>query len=138
MTAAAKTNYDNGVTAAFDRWFGAASNVADFIGAGKAYEFNQTSATTMLQSIWRQKWVAAVRCQAWEAFCDVNRTGYPQVVAGTTQDPTYVVGNFSPSINTVLGGVIVPRRLIYPKTSSDYNKNTPVALPMQTKLWWHK
>jgi len=147
--ASAKTNYDLGVTAAFDRWKSAkdASNVsvypanfdiANFIGAGKPYAFNQTSVTTMLESIWRQKWVAAVRSQEWEAFLDVNRTGYPKMVLGTSQDPTYVVGNFSPSINSVLGGVEMPRRLIYPKTSSDYNTNTPVVKPIQTKLWWHK
>lgn len=146
---AAKTNYDLAVTDAFERWRGfkdadnqdvypADFNVSNFIGAGKPYEFNQTSATTMLQSIWRQKWVAGVRAQAWESFLEVNRTGYPPVVAGTSLDPGYVVGNFSPSINSVLGGTEIPRRLIYPKTSSDYNPNTPAVIPIQTKLWWHK
>lgn len=144
----AKTNYDNGVTAAFERCKGAKDvdkkdifpstfDVNTFIGVGKPYEFDQTSATTMLESIWRQKWIAAVRCQAWEAFLDVNRTGYPRIGTVTSQDPAYVVGNFAPSINSVLGGVEIPRRLIYPKTSSDYNSNTPVSV-INTKLWWHK
>ena len=148
-TAAAKTNYDNAVTAAFERCNGAKDkegkdifpsnfDVNTFIGAGKPYEFNQTSTTTMLESIWRQKWIAAVRCQAWEAFLDVNRTGYPKAGTVTSQDPAYVVGNLAPSINSVLPAGEFPRRIIYPKTSSDYNKNTPVALPIQTKLWWHK
>jgi len=148
-TADAKTNYDKGVTAAFDRCKGAKDkdgkdvfpsvfDVSTFIGAGKVYEFNQTSTTTMLESIWRQKWVAAVRCQAWEAFNDVNRTGYPKIGTVNSQDPLYVIGNLAPSINSVLGGVEIPRRLIYPKTSSDYNTNTPIALPINTKLWWHK
>jgi len=147
--ASAKTNYDLGVAAAFDRWksakdannaavYPAGFDVANFIGAGKPYEFNQTSVTTMLESIWRQKWIAAVRCQAWEAFCDVNRTGYPKAGTVTSQDAAYVVGNFAPSINSVLAAGDFPRRLIYPKTSSDYNTNTPVILPIQTKLWWHK
>lgn len=148
--AAAKINYDNGVTAAFDRWKGAKDadeiefifpadyNVNDFIGAGKPYEFNQTSITTMLESIWRQKWIAAVRCQAWEAFCEINRTGYPRAGSVNSQDPAYVVGNLAPSINSVLAAGDFPRRLIYPKTSSDYNTNTPVVVPIQTKLWWHK
>ena len=148
-TAAAKANYENGVKAAFDRWKGAKDasaadvfpatfDVNDFIGAGKPYEFNQTSATTMLESIWRQKWVAAVRCQAWESFCDVNRTGYPKAGTVNSQDPAYVVGNFAPSINSVLAAGEFPRRLIYPKTSSDYNANTPPVIPIKTKLWWHK
>lgn len=146
----AKTYYDNGVTAAFDRWRGATDlngtetvfpgnvDVNDFIGSGKPYEFNQTSTTTMLESIWRQKWIAAIRSQEWEAFMDVNRTGYPKAGVVTSQDPAYVTGNFAPSINSVLGVGEFPRRLIYPKTTSDYNSNTPVTIPIQTKLWWHK
>lgn len=147
---AAKTNYDNGVTAAFDRWKGAKDaddivfifpanyNVNDYIGAGKPYEFNQASTTTMLENIWRQKWIAAVRCQEWEAFCEINRTGYPKAGMVNSQDPAYVVGNLAPSINSVLPSGEFPRRLIYPKTSSDYNTNTPVVIPIQTKMWWHK
>jgi hypothetical protein len=148
--AEAKTNYDNGVTAAFERWKAAKDandleyifptnfNVNDFIGVGKPYEFNLTSSQTMLESIWRQKWLAAVRCQAWEAFLETNRTGYPKAGLVTSRDPAYVVGNFAPSMNSVLGVGEFPRRLIYPKTSSDYNTNTPVVIPIQTKQWWHK
>jgi hypothetical protein len=146
----AKTHYDKGVGAAFDRWRGAKDlagietvfpadvNVNNFIGAGKPYEFNQTSQTTMLESIWRQKWVAAIRSQEWEAFLESNRTGFPKTSLVNSQDPAYVTGNFAPSMNSVLGTGEFPRRLIYPKTSSDYNTNTPVVIPIQTKLWWHK
>ncbi|TAL80945.1 MAG: SusD/RagB family nutrient-binding outer membrane lipoprotein [Bacteroidetes bacterium] len=148
--AIAKIHYENGVTAAFDRWraakdlndvetiFPADIDVNNFIGAGKPYEFNQTSSETMLESIWSQKWIAAIRCQEWEAFMETNRTGYPKAGLVNSQDPAYVTGNFAPSINSVLGIGEFPRRLIYPKTSSDYNINTPVVIPIQTKLWWHK
>lgn len=133
----AKANYDLGVTAAFARW-GLAASAPNFIGAGKVYEFNQTSNETMLQSIWRQKWIAGVRSQAWESFLEINRTGYPQYGTVTSQDPAYVVGTLAPSMNTVLPVGQFPKRLIYPKTSTDYNVNTPVALPLNEKLWWHK
>ena len=148
--AEAKTNYDNGVTAAFERWkfakdvndiefvFPVDFDVNEFIGPGKNYEFNQTSSETMLESIWRQKWIAAVRCQAWEAFLETNRTGYPKAGTVNSQDPAYIIGEFAPSMNSVLGSGEFPRRLIYPKTSSDYNNNTPAVIPIQTKLWWHK
>lgn len=148
--AGAKLNYDSGVTAAFDRWkaakdaidiefvFPSDFNVNDFIGVGKPYEFNQTSSQTMLESIWRQKWLAAVRCQAWESFLETNRTGYPKAGTVNSRDAAYVIGNFAPSINSVLGVGEFPRRLLYPKTSSDYNVNTPATIPIQTKLWWHK
>lgn len=148
--AAAKANYDAGVQAAFDRWAGetdlsgknviipADFDVATLIGPTGAYAFNTTSQTTMLESIWRQKWIAAVRSQGWEAFLDVNRTGFPNAGTVNSEDPAYVVGQFAPSINTVLGPGEFPRRLIYPKTSLDYNANAPVVVPIQTKLWWHK
>jgi hypothetical protein len=92
----------------------------------------------MLESIWRQKWVACIRSQEWEAFLEANRTGYPKAGLVNSQDPSYVIGNFAPSMNSVLGVGEFPRRLIYPKTSSDYNTNTPVVIPIQTKLWWQK
>jgi hypothetical protein len=148
--ASAKTHYENGVAAAFDRWRGAKDlngletvfpsdiDVNNYIGAGKPYEFKQISATTMLETIWRQKWIAALRSQEWEAFMEVNRTGYPKAGLVNSQDPSYVTGNFAPSMNSVLGTGEFPRRLVYPKTSSDYNINTPVTIPIQTKLWWHK
>jgi hypothetical protein len=145
----AKSCYDKAVGLAFERWgneVDADNNLVippsfdldNFIGAGKPYEFNQTSSETMLQSIWRQKWIAAVRCQEWEAFLESNRTGYPAKGLLTTLDPLYVTGNFALSINSVLPTGEWPRRLIYPKTSSDYNLNTPVVIPIQTKMWWHK
>ena len=147
--ASAKTNYELGVQSAFKRWFGEKDvtgvevlstnfDVTTLIGAGKVYEFNQTSNTTMLESIWRQKWVAAARSQEWEAFIETNRTGFPKAGTVNSEDPAYVPGNFAPSINSVLGAGEFPRRLIYPKTSSDYNANTPVVVPIQTKLWWQK
>lgn len=147
--AAAKTCYDNGVTLSFERWgeemdannnpvIPASFDINNFIGTGKPYEFNQSSQTTMLESIWRQKWISMVRCQEWEAYLESNRTGYPVKGLLTTLDPLYVVGNFAPSINTVLPTGEWPRRLLYPKTSSDYNENTPDVIPIQTKMWWHK
>lgn len=147
--ASAKTAYDNGVTAAFERWRGAkdadniefifpgVDDVNNFIGTGKPYEFNETSTTTMLESIWRQKWIAATRSQEWEAFLEINRTGYPNYGTVDSRSASYVVGNLAPSINTVLPAGVFPKRLIYPKTSADYNPNTPVST-IQQPLWWQK
>lgn len=148
--ASAKTNYEAGVQAAFERWesetdldekyviIPAGFDVTTLLAPGSVYAFNTTSPTTMLESIWRQKWIAGVRSQAWEAFLDVNRTGFPSAGTVDSEKPAYVVGQLAPSINSVLGAGEFPRRLIYPKTSSDYNLNTPAVVPIQTKLWWHK
>lgn len=133
--AEAKAQYDLGVTAAFNRWELSAET---FIAAGGKYEFNVTSSTTMLQSIWRQKWIAAVRSQAWDSFFEINRTGYPAYGTQRSTAAGYVVGALAPSINSVLPTGEFPRRLVYPKTSVDYNPNAPVTIPLQTKMWWHK
>lgn len=133
--AEAKAQYDLGVTAAFNRWELSAET---FIAAGGKYEFNVTSSTTMLQSIWRQKWIAAVRSQAWDSFFEINRTGYPAYGTQRSTVAGYVVGALAPSINSVLPTGEFPRRLVYPKTSVDYNPNAPVTIPLQTKMWWHK
>ncbi|HEX2935928.1 MAG TPA: SusD/RagB family nutrient-binding outer membrane lipoprotein, partial [Bacteroidales bacterium] len=101
------------------------------------YEFNETSTTTMLESIRRQKWIAATRSQEWEAFLEINRTGYPNYGTVDSRSSSYVVGNLAPSINTVLPAGVFPKRLIYPKTSADYNPNTPVST-IQQPLWWQK
>lgn len=134
-TAEAKVQYDLGVTAAFDRW---GLSATSFIAAGGKYEFNVTSSTTMLQSIWRQKWIAAVRSQAWDSFFEINRTGFPRYGTVDSQKAGYVVGELAPSINSVLPTGEFPRRLVYPKSSVDYNPNAPVTTPLQTKMWWHK
>lgn len=131
----AKINYDLGVTEAFARW---GLDATSFIAPLGAYAFNITSQQNMLESIWRQKWIAAVRSQAWDSFFEINRTGYPVYGTVNSENTAYVVGNLAPAINSVLPSAEFPRRLIYPKTSTDYNPNAPVSIPMQTKMWWHK
>lgn len=131
----AKAKYDLGVTDAFSRW---GLDASTFIATGGAYAFNTTSQTTALQSIWRQKWIAAVRCQAWDSFFEINRTGYPVYGTKTSETAGYVIGDLAPAINSVLPANEFPRRLVYPKTSVDYNPKAPVTIPLQTKMWWHK
>jgi len=130
-----KEMYDNGVKSAFSIW---GLDATTMIAAGGAYELNVLSETTMLENIWRQKWIASVRTQAWNSFFEINRTGYPKYGAVISTNAAYVVGDLAPSLNTVLPNGEFPRRLIYPKTSTDFNPNAPVSIPLQTKMWWHK
>ncbi|ETZ19255.1 SusD/RagB family nutrient-binding outer membrane lipoprotein [Pedobacter sp. V48] len=131
----AKTAYDQGVTLAFARW---SKDASSFIATGGAYEFKAGTTEQMVKAIITQKWVAAVRCQAWDSFFDQNRTGYPVVSPVGTDAPGYVAGEYTISVNTSLGGTEIPRRLLYPKISSDFNPNTPKAVAINTKMWWHK
>lgn len=131
----AKTNYDAGVTLAFERW---QKDAAPFIAAGGAYAFNASNLDAMLTSILTQKWMAATRCQAWDAWFDINRTGIPALGSTYPGEEGYVWGHLTPVIGSALGAGEYPRRMLYPKTSSDYNSNTPAVVPLQTKQWWQK
>jgi len=136
--AKAKTNYEAGVRLAFTRW---GMDATPFLAVGGKYEFNLavlTTADLKIEKIITQKWVAACRCQAWDSFFDQNRTGYPALSAVPITDLTYKVGQLTVSVNTTLVTGEIPRRLPYPKNSSDFNTNTPLVVPINTKMWWHK
>lgn len=134
----AKVQYDLGVKAAFSQWD---LDATPFIALTGAYYFDSaiSSKDSLLELIWRQKWISAVRSEAWNSFFEINRTGYPVYGTVDSRKDTYIVGNLAPSINSVLPENEFPRRLIYPKSSTDFNPNAPkVSIPMQTRMWWHK
>ena len=76
--AKAKVAYEQGVNYAFERW---GYSAAEFVSEGAPYAFDSTDQNSMLTSILTQKWIASTRCQAWDAWFDINRTGIP--VLGT-------------------------------------------------------
>ncbi|WP_099464913.1 SusD/RagB family nutrient-binding outer membrane lipoprotein [Parabacteroides provencensis] len=131
----AKENYNKGVTLAFERW---GKDASSFIADGGAYAFNSKDQQSMLTSILTQKWIAATRCQAWDSWFDINRTGIPALGTTFPDEEGYIWGNLTPCIGSALGAGEYPRRLLYPKGSSDYNTNTPSVIPLQEKQWWHK
>lgn len=132
--ASAKSNYDAGVTAAFSRW---SKDASTFIAVGGKYAFVPGTTNQMVKQIIVQKWIAAVRCQAWDSFFDQNRTGYPSISPVPADNVAYVKGDYTVSVNTSLIPGELPRRLLYPKISSDFNPNTPKAVAINTKMWWH-
>ncbi|MDD2503918.1 MAG: SusD/RagB family nutrient-binding outer membrane lipoprotein [Clostridia bacterium] len=132
---AAKTAYNNGVTAAFSRWD---LNASTFIATGGVYEFNSTSTDSMLKCILTQKWVAATRCQAWDSFFDINRMGIPALGSKLPTEEGYVLGELSPVIESSLPANEFPKRMIFPKLSADNNPNAPEPIAISVKQWWHK
>lgn len=127
--------YNQGVEAAFVRW--GLNNAADFTQVGGAYEFDGTNTESMIKSIITQKWIASTRCQAWDAFFDINRTGYPKLGTKQVGEAGYISGELVPAKDGVLNPGEFPHRLLIPKTSSDYNPNAPALIPITTKMWWH-
>ncbi|WP_288206309.1 SusD/RagB family nutrient-binding outer membrane lipoprotein [uncultured Parabacteroides sp.] len=134
-TEKAKNNYNQGVKLAFERW---GKDASSFTAEGGAYAFDSKDQHSMLKSILTQKWIASTRCQAWDAWFDINRTGIPALGATFPDEENYVWGELTPCVGSALGAGEYPRRMLYPKGSSDYNSNTPVVVPLQEKQWWHK
>jgi len=139
----AKAAYDLAVKGAFSRW---GLNGSAFVAVGGAYEFKVGDLNAMLTSILMQKWVSTTRTDSWNSFFDICRTGIPvlgtQSVTDLTRianmNPSYVIGTLAPSLGSVLVAGHFPYRFLLPKTSSDYNPNTPAVIPLDTKMWWHK
>ncbi|MNI05667.1 Starch-binding associating with outer membrane [compost metagenome] len=131
----AQSHYESAVKLAFSRW---GKDAAPYIETDGAYVFRPGTVELMVEQIITQKWVASTRCQAWDAFYDQNRTGYPIVSTVPGNEDSYVPGQYTPSLNTSLVGNELPRRLPYPKVSSDNNPNTPKVVSINTKMWWHK
>ncbi len=115
----AQAHYEAGVEYAFDRFGLDASDLLE-----GDYAFKAGGKEAMVKQIIMQKWLASIRCNAWSAWFDINRTGYPE----RGKD----ISKFDGSI----GGF--PHRYLYPQRSSLYNANTPDVVPMDTPLWWQK
>lgn len=132
-SANAKSHYEEGVKAAFDRW----SLDGSTLLAGP-YAFDATSQATMLKCILTQKWIAATRCQAWDSYFDITRTGIPALGTKLTSEAGYVLGELIPVVDSSLGATDFPKRMLYPKASSDNNPNAPTVVEITVKQWWQK
>lgn len=117
----AETAYNAGLKAAFTRVECDPDSLID-----NEYKFVAGTVESMVEQIINQKWASNVKALAIESWFDINRTGYPN--RGTT------ITDFS----GVLGSGKYPYRFIYSKTSADYNANSPMAVEVYEKMWWHK
>jgi hypothetical protein len=117
--AQAKSYYEMGIQASMSK-FGATNNPALY-GTGGVYVYPATGFENKQKAIITQKWIASANSQSLEAFFDQNRTGYPNI--------------FTISPTNVTGGKF-PKRLIFPDSERKSNPNTPVQVPIYTKVWW--
>lgn len=137
----AKAAYDAGVLAGFAR-FGL--DGSSYIAAGGAYEFD---ADNMIECIMLQKWVSYAKANGIDGWFDRNRTGYPRVagaiaVRASDVDPSagltpgYELGTFVDPGETGLQPKQMPRRLMVPTNSSQYNPNAPETKELYEPMWW--
>lgn len=143
----AKEKYDNGVKAAFDRWESTAGKGEEFIAAGGAYAFDETSEETMMKCIMTQKWISYAHANALDGVFDRNRTGIPAISSAATVrvsdvalqrelTPGYELGTLVAPGSSVLQPTDFPRRLLIPSRSSQYNPNAPVTKNLEEPMWW--
>ena len=141
QTDKAKEMYDAGVLAGFNRW---GLDGSSYIADGGAYEFD---ADNMIECIMIQKWVSYAKANGIDGWFDRNRTGYPRVAgaiavrvddtnpaAGLTAG--YELATFVDPGETGLQPKQMPRRLMVPTNSSQYNPNAPVTKELYEPMWW--
>ncbi len=142
----AKTHYENGVTASFDRM---EAEIGDLLTG--AYAFPTTGFNNQLKAIIMQKWVdAADGGRGIESHIERVRTGYPeesaisnQIQEGYVLPNNYIPGTLIYSKKGTTGGIL-PRRFPYPDSELNFNSNAAEYKALSDadvilqKVWWKK
>ena len=139
--AQAKALYDKGVLAGFSR-FG--QDGSPYIADDGVYAFDTSN---MIECIMLQKWVSYAKANSWDGWFDRNRTGYPRLAGAVTvrvsdADPSkgltpgYELGTLVDPGATGLQPKQMPRRLMVPTSSSQYNPNAPETKALSAPMWW--
>ncbi|MDB4921065.1 SusD/RagB family nutrient-binding outer membrane lipoprotein [Mucilaginibacter sp.] len=124
---AAADYYNQGVTASLTQNGLTSTDAATYLAQASV----KFSASTALNQILLQKWIAGFLGDGWESWAEYRRTGLPKLL-----DP--VPGSLSPGQN-------IPRRQQYPQTEANQNAanyNAVIARQgadvMNTRMYWDK
>ena len=117
-----KSNYEAGIIASFID-FGRSTAEANSLLAG-TYAYPSSDANAKIKAIITQKWIASAIRLPIESWLDYNRTGYPDFL--------------KPSVNSQIGGGLLPKRFFFPKSETDRNVNMPKQEVITTPVWWAK
>lgn len=138
----AQAAYEAGINADF----AARSMTADpsvMYGTGGAVAWSTAADNdAKLQLIYMQKWVALCYMDHMEAWSEIRRTDCPKLSSKTgteiNANPTvYTPGELIAPYRNGLGTGMV-KRMFFPLTARQLNKNTPAAIPLTTGVWWDK
>ncbi|MCY1718930.1 SusD/RagB family nutrient-binding outer membrane lipoprotein [Prolixibacteraceae bacterium Z1-6] len=142
----AKTHYENGVTASFNRM---GAEMGDLLN--DVYAFPASGFEAQLKAIIMQKWVdAAEGGRGLESHIERVRTGYPEettvnneIDEGYELPDSYIPGTLIYSKKGTSGGIL-PRRFPYADSELNFNSNaaeykamTPADVILQ-KVWWNQ
>ncbi|KJD37095.1 hypothetical protein PW52_01165 [Tamlana sedimentorum] len=127
----AQALYEEGVTAAFERW---GLDASTFISGNYAYPNGSNEEN--IEAIILQKWVDLFPGSGFESFIEQNRTGYPSISSVPTTDLSYVPGQLTYSVEgTTLGAF--PKRFEYPNDELQTNVNAPTEILDITEKTWY-
>ncbi len=133
--AKAKENYENGITAAYERLSLTDDNAETYYNGPYKFPADGSPLETFIKSIIVQKWVALAGIQSLETFFEHNRTDYPETSSVSANNENYIPGTFTVSVNNVTSGKF-PKRLIFPESETSTNPNTPTIQPVWVPVWW--
>ena len=136
--AAAKDAYEAGVRADF-----ASRNIAvgPFLNGNQVKWDSQVSDAARLNLIYMQKWVALFYRDHMEAWSEVRRTDVPATSPRTGREifedaAVYTAGNMIvPARNYIVAGGLC-KRVPYPSTARQLNKNTPAEKLLSDRVFW--
>ncbi|MBU3821874.1 SusD/RagB family nutrient-binding outer membrane lipoprotein [Flavobacteriaceae bacterium XHP0103] len=133
--AGAKTKYDEGIINSFLTYGLTVTEAQSFIESGGAYEYVSTGVIeTDIRQIMIQKWASLAYINNIEAFFELSRTKYPEIVPFGDED--YSIGNLIVSINSVLPGDQTPKTIFYPDNEVDRNSNLNQKQSLTEPIWW--
>lgn len=131
----AKAEYDAGIINSFLLYGLTEADAQSFITGGGAYEFMATGDVEEdIRQVMVQKWASLAYVNNIEAYFEVMRTKYPEIVTDGNQD--YSEGNLIVSVISTLPGDATPTTLFYPDNEVDRNPNLSQKPSLLVPIWW--
>ncbi len=131
----AQDKYEQGVINSFLTYGLTEAGATPLISSGGAYAYIATGIVEDdLRQVMVQKWASLAYVNNIEAFFEINRTDYPEIVAFGSQN--YSIGNLIVSINSVLPGGQTPKTLFYADNEVDRNTNLTQKVSLTVPIWW--
>jgi len=138
----ARENYENAITASYALALNSSVSNAGIISLARQFyrgvyvfpaEGNETD--EYIKAIAIQKWLSLSGIQNLETFFESNRMGYPAKSSVSAENPDYISGELTLSVNHVTSGRF-PRRLVFPESEYANNRNTPAKKEVWEPVWW--
>ena len=138
---AAKVDYENAIAADFTSRGISASDLTTFLAGAKVNFDNQSTDADKLKLIYMQKWASFFMRNHMEAWSEQRRTDIPALSTATAKEvfdgsTKYIAGDMiNPGLN-YYGNDKLCKRMPYPLSARQYNKNTPTVKTLADPVFW--